>query len=156
MRKKDLYSALTLLIVCGLTYWEASSYPAESSYFPRIIIGLLAILSVFLLGKALLQGREKKTEEPADAPKPAGGLPLWKNRIFVRVLLMICVALIYLVVMSSVGFYLITLFYLPLMMGILGVRRLKIIALSTFSVLFFIYLVFTVFLKVPLPTGILL
>jgi len=152
MGRRDSYVAIFLLVFCGLAYWEAYPYPHASAYFPRIIILLLAIMSCALWGKSILEGRKEKA--PGDRPPGAEGLSFWKKEVVRKVILMIAVSVIYLLIMSSVGFYLTTLVYLPVMIWLLGVRKIRVITLSTGLVLFFIYLVFSAFLRVPIPEGI--
>ncbi len=152
MGKRDLYAALILLAFSGLTYLEAYSYPQEAAYFPRTLIILLAVLSFVLLVKSIFAGKREKVagERPLGADAP----PFWKKEVVRKVFLMVAVSVVYFLIMSSVGFYLTTLVYLPVMTWLLGFRKIKVIALSTVIVLFFIYLVFSAFLKVPIPEGI--
>ena len=152
MRGKDSYVAIFLLFFCGLAYWVAYPYPHESAYFPRIIILLLAIMSCALWGKSILEGRREKVRR--GRPPEAERLSLWKNEVTRKVIFMIAFSVIYLLVLSSVGFYLTTLAYLPVMIWFLGIRKIRVITLSTVLVLIFIYLVFSAFLKVPIPEGI--
>jgi putative tricarboxylic transport membrane protein len=153
MGRKDSYVAIFLLVFCGLVYWESYRYPHASAYFPQIIILLLAIMSCALLGKSILEGRKKKIA--GDRTAGGKGPSFWKKEGVRKVILMIAVFIIYLLVMSSIGFYLTTFIYLPVMIWLLGVRKIKVIAFSTVFVLIFIYLVFSAFLKVPIPEGIL-
>jgi putative tricarboxylic transport membrane protein len=152
MGRRDSYVAIFILVSCGLAYWEAYSYPYESAYFPRIIILLLAIMSCALLGKSILEGRRENVRE--DRPPGVKSISFWEREAARKVILMIAVSFIYLLIMSSVGFYLTTLVYLPLMIWLLGVRKIRVITLSAVLVLIFIYLVFSAFLKIPIPEGI--
>ncbi len=153
MWKKDIYAVIFLFAVCLLAYWEALPYPYQSAYFPRIIIGLLALMTCALLGKSILAGRKEK-REGFHVPQERGErLPIWKQQVVRKVVLMIVASAIYLVVLSFMGFFVTTLVYLPVMIRLLGVRKLVTIALSTSVVVFFIYLVFRAFLNVPLPEG---
>ena len=152
MGRRDSYVAIFLLVFCGLAYWEAYPYPHGSAYFPRILILLLAVMSCALMAKSILQGRREKVQK--DRPPGVNGSSLWKKEVATKVVLMIAVSVVYLFIMSSVGFYLTTFIYLPLMIWLLGVRKKRVIALSTGFVLIFIYLVFSTFLKVPIPEGI--
>jgi hypothetical protein len=154
MWKNDTYAAAILLVFCGFVYGVASSYPYQSAYFPRIIIILLAILSFALLGKAFLARRRERAGKQQDYPKDTKKLALWKREVFRKVVLMVTGAMIFIGVMDFAGFYLTSLVYLPLMTWLLGVRKPRTIILSSFIVLFFVYLVFTAFLRVPLPEGI--
>jgi putative tricarboxylic transport membrane protein len=153
MGRQDFYVAIFLLVFCGLAYGVSYPYPHASAYFPHIIILLLAIMSGALLGKSILEGRKEKIA--ADRTTGVKGPSSWKKEGARKVILMLAVFILYLLVMSSVGFYLTTFIYLPVMIWLLGVRKIKVVVLSTFFVLIFIYLVFSAFLKVPIPEGIL-
>ena len=153
MWKKDIYAVIFVFAVCLLAYWETLPYPYQSAYFPRIIIGLLALTTCALLGKSILAGRKEKQEVLQETQEYGEKIPIWKQQAVRKVVLMIVASAIYLVVLSFVGFFVTTLVYLPVMIRLLGVRKLVTIALSTSVVVFFIYLVFRAFLNVPLPEG---
>jgi putative tricarboxylic transport membrane protein len=154
MWENDSYAAVILLVFCGIVYGVASSYPDQSAYFPRIIIVLLASMSAALLGRAFLARRRERAERQQGQPQAARKLAFWKREVFRKVVLMVAGAMIFIGVMDFAGFYLTSMVYLPLMTWLLGVRKPRTILLSSFAVLFFIYLVFTAFLRVPLPEGI--
>jgi putative tricarboxylic transport membrane protein len=153
MGREDSYVAIFLLVFCGLAYGVSYPYPHASAYFPHIIILLLAIMSGALLAKSILEGRKEKIA--GDRTTGVKGPSFWKRESIRKVILMLAVFIFYLLVMSSIGFYLTTLVYLPVMIWLLGVRKIKVVAFSTVFVLIFIYLVFSAFLKVPIPEGIL-
>ena len=154
MGKRDLYVALFFIIFSIMAYLETLSYPYKSAYFPRIIILLAAMMGCVLLGKAII---ESKKESGVRRPEEEGDretVPLLKQPVTLKVTLMIACSMIYLIILSLVGFFATTLVYLPVMTWLLGIRKLKTIAFSTIFVVFFIYLIFGAFLKVPLPQGI--
>lgn len=154
MWKRDLYAAIFLLLLSVMAFLETLSYPYESAYFPRIIIFLLALMGCGLLGKTLYARHKERGAGGPEKQEGVESLPLWKQPVPRKVALMIVCSMIYLIILSSVGFFATTLVYLPVMCWMLGIRKPKTIALSTFFVVFFIYLIFGAFLKVPLPSGI--
>ena len=155
MVTKDMYSAIFLLILSLLAYIESLSYPTDSAYFPRVIIGLLALLSFALLEKSLSTMKQSRQEKgTGEQTKATEVISLFRSQAFKKAILMIAGSVIYLFVLSSVGFYATSLVYLFVMIWLLGVRKIRTILLSTFVVLFFIFLVFSAFLSVPLPEGV--
>jgi hypothetical protein len=154
MGKRDLYVALFLIMFSITAYLEALSYPYKSAYFSRIIIVLMAVMGCILLGKTII---ESKKESGVRRPEKEGEretIPLWKQSVVRKVAIMIACSMIYLIILSLVGFFATTLVYLPVMIWLLGIRKLKTIAFSTIFVVVFIYMIFGAFLRVPLPQGV--
>ena len=69
--------------------------------------------------------------------------------------MMIVASVIYLLVINWAGFFSSALVYMPIMMWVLGMRKIRTIITATLGVVFFISLRFNIFLKVPFPEGIL-
>jgi len=144
-----------LLIFSLSAYLEALSYPYQSAYFPRIIIGLIALMSCALLGKAIYTVRRDKIAARSESQNQEEGRAFLDQRAAIKVAIMTAGSLIYLIILSYAGFFVTTIVYLPIMIRLLGVKKLRVLAFSTFVVVAFIYLIFVVFLKVPVPEGVL-
>jgi hypothetical protein len=142
-----------LLVFSLLAYLEALSYPYRSSYFPRIIIILIGLMACTLLTKSIREWRKQKKAPLYQRPEKDEGLPIWKQEMARKVLLMTTGSIFYLAILNLLGFFATSIVYLPVMIWLLGFRKVKTIAISTFVVLVFIYLIFVTFLKVPLPEG---
>ena len=149
MLTKDSYLAIIIILFSVVVYLGSLSYPDESAYFPRFIILLLGVLGGVLLVKEL----RKKTGPAID--KVNEGTSIFRNQAFFKVSLMIFSSLIYLLILNWVGFFSTTIVYLPVMIFLMGVKKPTTIVISTGVVLFFIFLIFRAFLKVPFPEGLL-
>ena len=147
MLTKDSYLAIAIILFSIVVYLGSLSYPHESAYFPRFIIMLLGVLG----GALFVRELRKKSGPTAD--KKNGGTSIFKNQAFYKVSLMIFSTVIYLLIMNWVGFFSITIVYLPVMIWLMGVKKPSTILISTGIVLFFILLIFRIFLKVPFPEG---
>lgn len=154
MATKDLYLGIFLILLSILSYIETLSYPFESAYFPRFIIILLLLLGVAVLVREGILLRRTRAANSSDTPSTGKESGLWKTPAFRKVSLMVFSSLVYMVVMEQVGFFVTTLVYLPIMMKLLGIQKLRTILLSTGIVVLFIYLIFVSFLNVPFPDGI--
>ena len=149
MLTKDSYLAIVIILFSIVVYLGSLSYPHESAYFPRFIIILLGVLGGALFVKEFL----KKSGPAIDKKK--GSTSIFQNPAFFKVSLMIFSTVIYLLIMNWVGFFSITIVYLPVMIWLMGVKKPSTIFLSTGIVLFFVLLIFRGFLKVPFPEGLL-
>ena len=154
MITKDLYLGGFLILLSILSYIETLSYPYESAYYPRFIIMLLAFLGVATVVTEII--KLKKTTDIKQAEKSSNDekIAFWMMPRVRKVTMMIFGSLVYMVVMNYVGFFVTTSVYLPIMMRLLGIRKLKTVFLSTFVVVFVIYMIFVAFLNVPFPEGI--
>ena len=154
MLTKDLYLGGFLILLSVLCYIESLSYPYESAYFPRFIIMLLAILGVATVVKEIIKHKKSSDIKQSETPSRDEKIAFWMIPRVRKVALMIFSSLVYMVVMNYVGFFVTTSVYLPIMMRFLGIRKLKTLFLSTFVVVFVIYMLFVAFLNVPFPEGI--
>ena len=152
MITKDIFLALFVILFSIAAYIVTLSYPYESAYFPRFIIVLLGFLGLILLIKEI---RNRPSAVAATKGKVQDRIPFWHRSVFRKVASMIGSSLIYLIVLNHFGFFVSTLVYLPVMIWTLGVRKPKTIIFSTAFVVFFIFLIFQMFLRVPFPEGLL-
>lgn len=151
---KDLYLGGVLILLSVLCYIESLSYPYQSAYFPRFIILLLAFLGIAAVVKEIITYGKSIGREPDQSLSADEKIAVWRMPKVRKVAMMIFSSLAYMVVMNYVGFFVTTAAYLPVMMRLLGIRRLRTIFVSTFVVVFVIYMIFVAFLNVPFPEGI--
>jgi len=154
MITKDLYLGGFLVLLSVLCYIESLSYPYQSAYFPRFIIALLAMLGLATVVKEIIKHKKATDNKQAKASSTDEKVAFWMMTSVRKVSMMIFSSLVYMVVMNYVGFFVTTSVYLPIMMRLLGIRRLRTLFLSTFVVVFVIYMIFVAFLNVPFPEGI--
>ena len=152
MLTKDMYLGLFIILFSIVVYVGTLSYPHESAYFARFILFLLAFLGCTLLVKEIRRQISSAGLLKADQGET---VLLWNQPAFRKVAMMIAFSVIFLLILTKVGFFVTTLFYLPVMIWMLGIKKRTTIALSTGVVVFFIFLIFRVFLKVPFPEGLL-
>jgi len=154
MITKDLYLGGFLILLSVLSYIETLSYPYESAYYPRFIIMLLAILGVATVVTEIIKLKKATDIKQAEKSSKDEKIAFWMIPRVRKVTMMIFGSLVYMVVMNYVGFFVTTSVYLPVMMRLLGIRKLRTVFLSTFVVVFVIYMIFVAFLNVPFPEGI--
>ena len=68
---------------------------------------------------------------------------------------MVIYSVVYLLLVNWVGFFSTTIVSIPIMIWLLGVRKPSTMIAATGIVVFFIFLVFNIFLRVPFPEGLL-
>jgi putative tricarboxylic transport membrane protein len=150
---RDAGIGLILLEFCGLLYWQTALVSAPSfvpigpAFYPRVILILLAALSVWLILETFLRRRA-----PARAAKkPAGPASDYR-----RVLLGFFVFLGYVVSLSVIGFVSGTFLFLLGLGWAVGPRKTreipKLLAVAAGTAVV-TYLVFEKYLYVFLPRG---
>jgi putative tricarboxylic transport membrane protein len=105
----------------------------------------LAIVLIFL-SLILIFTRWEKTKSPT---------PFWPHRTWLRPLLGVVILILYALVIEKLGFIIITFVFLLLWMGVIERLRWKIIVSISVGTTAVLYLIFVLFLEVPLPLGIL-
>ncbi len=155
MLTKNLYLALMIILFSIVSYLISLPYPDKSAYFPRFLIVLLAIWGVLILVKEIQKNIKAGASKPQTHAEAGDHIPFFRQPAYRKVALMTVASMVYLLVINWVGFFSTALVYIPVMIWALGVRKIRTIIASTLVVVFFIYLIFSVFLRVPFPEGLL-
>lgn len=147
MKLSDLIVILTMYAICAFFTWQTLALPEAAQTYPLCLLAGLGLLNTLFLGNCLW--RMSKRSLANDMPDIFKG---FLGGQFFPVLLA-CVG--YLVVMPFGGFYLTSIVFLAGVLCFLRVHKWH--ALLTMALLIvLIYAVFSLFLKVPLPGGMLL
>jgi len=155
MLTKDFFLSIAIVLFSIGVYLGSLPYPHESAYFPRFIIFLIGFLGCVLLIKEIWKNKQTHSTKNTAAANSGDGIPFFWQPAFLKVALMIVASVIYLLTINWAGFFSSALVYLPIIMWVLGIRKIRTIITATLVVVFFIYLIFNMFLKVPFPEGIL-
>ncbi len=144
--KNALFPSLAVIFVISF-YISARDLQAISFSYPKGVIALLVVLFVWTLfseGKKWSQSKEELDEANFLANKV---------KEFKKPLLMMVTFLVYILFFDDIGFFVTTGLFLLFMFIILGQRRPMIILLNIIGLLLLCYVLFTVTLSLPLPSG---
>lgn len=135
-----------ILLVIGIAgAWSSTQLKMGSFRHPGVgflPFGLSIIL--IILSLALIFSRWKKG---------TSSIPFWSRRSWLRPLLGVVILGLYALVIEKLGFPLTTLIFLLIWMGVIErIHWLKMVSVSI-GVTLVLYLVFGVFLEVPVPMG---
>ena len=144
MKRSDLCVVLFFYAVCLFFYGMIRDLPEEAQTYPTAILVVLAVLNSCFFVRQFL--RREKNGDINDLAEVFSG---FQSRQFFGVVLF---ALFYLLLLPWIGFYVTSLCFLIGTMAFLKVPRLH-LAASIVILAGLIYVVFTLFLKVPLPVG---
>jgi uncharacterized membrane protein YGL010W len=103
----------------------------------------LSIALILLSLTLILSRRQKGTASKA----------FWPGRTWLRPLLGVAVLVFFALIVNPAGFLLTTLLFLILWMGVIERIRLRSMILISLAVTSSLYLIFSLFLEVPLPQG---
>lgn len=139
--KKNNYMLIAMIyVICIFFGIMTLSLPSGAKLYPAFIIILLAALNTMLLIKTKSQQSDAKESSVFE------GFQI-KQFFFV---FLSCIG--YIILLNVVGFVISTIAYLLFCFIVFKIRKITgILTCIGFTV--FIYLVFSIFLKVPLPTG---
>lgn len=141
MEKVDRLTSLFLLGICILIYVLTSSYPPGVALYPRLLIYVLGILSVFLFIFSFHQ--EAKEEEGIIIEN-------WPLVLLVAIVSLLCILLL-----RILGFYLSLGLYIFSVMLLLKVHDWKKLVFITGGFILFVYVVFGMTLNTYFPKGLL-
>lgn len=152
MKKSNLITGLVFLALSVFCYVQAlgmvsklSTDQLGPSFWPKCLSIAMGLLSVLLILKGLLGKTQEGEKAPFDVHSEG-----FRRVVKISGLMILFGAIIYLA-----GIYIGMLVMLPLCMFLHGERNGKMMAGITTFILLFIFLVFDIGLKVPLPMGLL-
>lgn len=135
MAKKNRITSVVAIVLAFLGLKAASNYPAEAATYPAVVFTIVILLSVVLF-----------FTKPRTRTKS-------KKIVLKQLLGMVLLAIAYYFSIGGLGYYFATLLYVFLAMWFLKEKNLiKLISIS-FGFVAIVYLVFGLFLRVPLPSA---
>jgi len=141
MQIKDQIVSIIIFILSMTGYLMARNFPAGPDIFPKsICIGMIVLSFFLMLFSTMGLSKGKKEDE---------------KKYYFQVLLVVIISLMYYFLIERVGYFVITPVYLAAVSYALKYRKIKIIIIYPIIVTAFLFLTFRVFLKVPLPMGLL-
>lgn len=140
----DRLAAIFLLIICGVLWFEVLPYSMLASFFPKIVIGVLALLSLILLVRSSIKGEKKWLFQGIDK----------KYIIFAVAILVLWIGMI-----PLLGFLISSIVFFTILVWLMGDKKTNVSSiLFAFAVVCCIvtvfYFIFKEILLVPLPGGI--
>ena len=145
MVKTDIGVVAVFYAICALFYSQTLKLSADSQTYPRFIIIILFGLTTLYLLQMIARAKKYGTQNSNGEFE--GFLPL---QFFGCLFL----TLLYLLGVHYIGFYVSTVVFMVAALLFLKVKPLQ-IAIATVGIIVLVYVAFTLFLKVKLPTGIL-
>lgn len=144
MVKYDRFLTIFLIIVETFYFILIKGLPEKAAKYPLFVLGLMFLLTLMLGIKSFF--KEISVNDKKD---------LFKDVELKQFLLVLLVSLVYIFLIDIIGFFVSTFIYLNILMfGLKANLKIGLITSVGFCVL--IYLVFVVFLRVPVPSGILI
>lgn len=136
--RRESFAALALLALVGAAWVESAAIPGEARMFPRLILGLMGVLSAIMLVQSMR--------------RPTVGSFFVDFGNFATTVL---IAAVYVALVEPVGYLLATTVFLPVLAMALGMRRPQLLAVTTIGFVAAVYVIFVLVFDRPLPLGIL-
>lgn len=142
---QDILIVLFLIALSGYVFITSGGFRGESGMFPRIVAAVTLVLCFLQLGAGVREYLSSPADEPqAPAAKAFNGF--WA----VAATLLGYTALIFVA-----GYYIATAVYLCMSMFLFGFRKKVALICIAAGMLIFVYILFSVLLRVQLPGGLL-
>ena len=140
---RDVYIGIGLILFSIFFLIESSKIHPGAAEFPRIILSVLIIMSGMLVINGILNIRNPERMKKSDKPVTFSQI---KSPVILAFL-----ALLYVVAIDLIGFFVATTIFIPLFMYFFGVKKPAYILIVIASIDFFIYILFVKLLNVYLP-----
>jgi len=145
MKYTDVGIVAIFYVICGLFFAETQKLPADSQTYPKFIVIILFGLTTLYLIQMIMNAVKYGTES---------GKSCFKDFQPKQFFVCLGLALLYIIAVITVGFYVSTAVFLVVTLLFLKVKPLY-IAIATVALLLLIYGAFTLFLRVQLPNNLL-
>ncbi|MCE2452412.1 MAG: tripartite tricarboxylate transporter TctB family protein [Nitrospinae bacterium] len=133
----DRVASVIFFIATTFLFYHAGSFPEEAAFYPRMVIGLMIVLSVLMFIKSWLKSVRSSTFEP---------FFIHNKRFFLSAFM----ALGYIAGVQYLGYYSASLIFIPAAAWALGYRNRFVMAATTVCYLLFIFVVFDQLFDRPL------
>ena len=140
-RKKEFASLIFLFVVSIFFFLGAKGMEGDSGLFPKILSGLIFVLTCVELGEVLTNRIKESKKKEERSPR--------------KLMYIIVLSILYVVLIKPLGFVISTFLFLAASMKLLEVKNKKLAVLVPFITAAIIYVVFKILLKVQIPVGIL-
>ncbi|HEU4963376.1 MAG TPA: tripartite tricarboxylate transporter TctB family protein [Bacilli bacterium] len=157
MKKVHLSIGIALIAVAGYVLYTTRSFPnlggtdIGPGFFPNLIAWLMLLLAVLLIFSSLRQ--EAVPAEEGDGAEESASETKTQTSARFLPLFGVAATVLYVVLIALAGFYVATPIFLLALMWTLRFRKLVPLVVTIALITVFIYLVFEVMLKVPMPSG---
>lgn len=156
--RRDLYFAITMICISLYLMVKSFSYPADSSFFPRILSILLLALSLIILLKLFRQrvggGLLKKCEEQISMKSgmekhKSRKKSIWKN----PVIIVFSSLVLYVGITPLIGFFMASIIFMFVFLLLNGIRNWLILLVISIVPAAILYFSFSIFFNILFPTG---
>lgn len=157
--RRDLYFAISIICISLYLMMKSFSYPANSSFFPRILSILLLALSLIVLLKLFRQriggGLLKKREEQTSIEKfgmekyKSRKRSIWRNPVIIVFLSLV----LYVGITPLIGFFMASILYMFIFLLLNGLRNWLVLLVISIVPVAILYFSFSIFFNILFPTG---
>ncbi|TQR10136.1 tripartite tricarboxylate transporter TctB family protein [Psychrobacillus soli] len=143
------YGVIVLIyIISGYFLYESTKFGGDAGIFPRMVSGAIIFINTIYLYQTIKEQKENSKEIEKERNK----LPIKPSKQFYVISIL---SILYIALLSPIGFLIVTPIYLASIMFYLGGRSKKMVFICSIAFTFVIYFFFTSLLHITIPQGIL-
>lgn len=142
--KADIIFTIVLIIMALPLYLESNKFPTGGDVFPKLMVGVILVLSVYEIIKYFMSNKQEAEES---------GEKDWREKYNPFIIFVFSIILALLI--KFLGFFTAITLFTACTMWYLGIRKINSYIFSIIGINLFIYFLFVMQLQVPLPKGIL-
>ena len=148
--------AVALGVVAVIFYIDTLDMAKAAYQLPRLLIFLVMGLSILMIAEQVVLQRKPETTapQPGNGDNGAVAAPTGERSI-VRIAVFVALLIAYVMTIKSLGYFITTPLFLIAVLSYLRATRLVWIVLIAVGFTVFVYLLFVLFLNLPVPMGLL-
>lgn len=147
------------ILLAAAFYFNSGSIPGSARTLPLILCGIVVLLSVILMLQALREAkqetRQKNQSPQEEAQEKQKEEPVESKTNYKRVILFTVLLIFYITLIEPVGYFIVTPIFLFACLYGLKVGKIGKILLISVGFTVFVYLLFVLLLRLPIPMGLL-
>ncbi|MEL7566886.1 MAG: tripartite tricarboxylate transporter TctB family protein [Dehalobacterium sp.] len=143
--RADIIFTIVLMLTAILLYLESNKFPKGADVFPKLMVGVILVLSVYEIIKHFASNKREEVGE--------SGKKDWQEKYSPLIIFIFCIVLALLI--KFLGFFTSITLFMAWTLWYLGMRKITSYIFSILGINLFIYFLFVMQLQVPLPRGIL-
>lgn len=152
-----IFVATGILLFALLYLYEISSLNhSQDKLLVNPVIWIIVILYPIIIWQEWRQFKGKQAQEQTSEPEKEKESSETSAKLTKKVLFFMLSTFGYLIGMNYLGFFMMTIIYMPLLMWVLGTKSKRILIILPIATTIILYVLFDMVLEIPLPQGLLL
>lgn len=146
------YGVIVLIyIISGYFFYESIGFSGDAGIFPKMVCGIIFVINTLYLYQTIKEHKENKGKTSDSKIRTE----VEKIRPSKQFYVISALSILYIALLTPIGFLILTPLYLAVIMFFLGGKKKSVVFISSIVFTLVIYFFFTSLLNITIPQGVL-